>query len=109
MITNLFSMENKIAIVTGGSRGLGRAIAEAFLQAGAKRVYITARNQAECLETAEHLSKLSPHGECIALAGDLSQSEDLMRIVYTLKEKENSIDVLVFDELFTQNFVFIFV
>ena len=43
MIESLFSMQDKICVVTGGSRGLGSFMAQGFLEAGAKRVYITAR------------------------------------------------------------------
>jgi NAD(P)-dependent dehydrogenase (short-subunit alcohol dehydrogenase family) len=92
MINKLFSMEGKVCLITGGSRGLGYAIAEAFFAAGAKRIYITARKAEACEEAAKELSKL---GECIALPGDISDMSEIERLANTLKDKESSIDVLV--------------
>lgn len=95
MINELFSMKGKVALVTGGSRGLGYAISESFLHAGAKRVYITARKALECNEAAVELSAISQDGNAIAIPGDLSERDDLARIVSTISEAETSIDVLV--------------
>ena len=53
MIESLFSMQGKVCLITGGSRGLGAFMAQGFLEAGAERVYITARKAAPCLEAAE--------------------------------------------------------
>ena len=69
MIKKLFSMDDKICVVTGGSRGLGYYMTHGFLEAGAARVYITARKAAACMEAAEELSQ---YGECIALPRDIS-------------------------------------
>ena len=57
MIESLFSMQNKICVVTGGSRGLGAFMAQGFLEAGAKRVYITARKAEACITAAKELSQ----------------------------------------------------
>jgi len=92
MINELFSMHDKVCLVTGGSRGLGRAIAEGFFAAGAKRVYITARKAEACTAAAEELSE---HGECIALPGDISDMGEIQRLVDVLNEREDSLDVLV--------------
>ena len=54
---DLFSLKGRTAIVTGGSRGIGRMIAEGFVRQGA-RVYITARKAEACLQTAKELSAL---------------------------------------------------
>ena len=71
MLKNLYSMKDKICLITGGSSGLGSYIAQGFLEAGAKRVYITARSKEKLTAKASDLSKLSD-GECIGITGDLS-------------------------------------
>jgi len=68
----LFSLEGRIALVTGGSRGIGRMIAEGFLEYGAK-VYISARKAEACNATAEELSARG--GTCISLPHDISSVE----------------------------------
>jgi len=95
MQTNLFSMNGKVCVVTGGSRGLGKAMARAFLHAGASRVYVTARKTDECAQTAEELSSLSENGECIALPSDMSNGEGIIGFVKAIAEREDHIDVLV--------------
>jgi NAD(P)-dependent dehydrogenase (short-subunit alcohol dehydrogenase family) len=92
MIESLFSMQDKICVVTGGSRGLGSYMAQGFLEAGAKRVYITARKAEACISAAEELSQ---YGECIAIPGDIATSEGLQNLVSELTSREQHIDVLV--------------
>lgn len=95
MTFELFSMKDKIGLVTGGSRGLGYAMAEGFLKAGAKRIYITSRKAEECIKAAEALSNITEHGECIALPADLSQGEHILKLAAALKEREDSLHILV--------------
>ena len=92
MIESLFSMQDKICVVTGGSRGLGAFMAQGFLEAGAKRVYITARKAEACISAAEELSQ---YGECIAIPGDVATSEGLQNLASELMSREQHIDVLV--------------
>ena len=92
MLKTLFSMDDKICVITGGSRGLGYYMAQGFLEAGAARVYITARKAVACIEAAEELSQF---GECIALPGDISSLDGIQALAATLGEREASIDVLV--------------
>ncbi len=92
MIESLFSMQDKICVVTGGSRGLGAFMAQGFLEAGAKRVYITARKAEACISAAEELSK---YGECIAIPGDVATTEGLQNLATELISREEHIDVLV--------------
>ncbi len=66
--THLFSLEGRTALITGGSRGIGRMIAEGFLAQGAK-VYISARKAAACDQTAKELSAFGP---CVSLPADVS-------------------------------------
>ena len=92
MIESLFSMQDKICVVTGGSRGLGAFMAQGFLEAGARRVYITARKAEACISAAEELSQ---YGECIAIPGDVATSDGLQNLVTELMSREQHIDVLV--------------
>lgn len=92
MIESLFSMQDKICVVTGGSRGLGAFMAQGFLEAGAKRVYITARKAEACITAAKELSQ---YGECIAIPSDIATSEGLQTLVTELMSREQHIDVLV--------------
>ena len=90
--TELFSMRGKTCVVTGGHRGLGRAIAKAFLLAEAKRVYVNGRSVEACVDTAKELSEF---GDCQALPGDVGSLEGLTKFAAALSEKEDKIDVLV--------------
>lgn len=92
MLEHLFSMQDKVCVITGGSRGLGEYMAKGFLQAGASRVYITARNAQECQDTA---ARLSEHGDCVALPGNLSSMEEIQALAGELSSRENAIHVLV--------------
>lgn len=92
MFESLFSMQDKVCLVTGGSRGLGAFMAQGFLEAGAKRVYITARKAEACLNAAKELSQF---GECIPLPGDVSTADGVTQLVTELHKRETHLDVLV--------------
>jgi NAD(P)-dependent dehydrogenase (short-subunit alcohol dehydrogenase family) len=94
MIENLFSMKGKVCVVTGGSSGLGRYMAQGFLEAGAERVYITARSKEKLQGTATELTSIAD-GQCIGIDGDLSTLKGVNDLAQTLRDKESSIDVLV--------------
>lgn len=85
-------MDGKICVVTGGSRGLGFYMARGFLEAGAAKVYITARKAEACIKAAEELSQ---YGKCIALPGDISSLDGIRELAATITNKEERIDVLV--------------
>lgn len=87
----LFSIEGKTALVTGGSRGIGKMIATGFVEAGAK-VYIAARKHAASLETAAELSKI---GECVAFEADLSTEAGCRGLADEIASREDTLDVLV--------------
>ena len=88
---DLFSLQGRVALVTGGSRGIGRMIATGFLHQGA-RVYITARKAAQCEATAAELSALGP---CIALPADVSTVEGARQLAAGIARREPALDILV--------------
>ena len=91
-MNNLFSIEGKIALVTGGSRGIGEMIAAGFLANGAK-VYISSRKAEVCDETANRLQE-QYGGECISLPADLSNLNGIESLVNSLPDGEK-LDILV--------------
>jgi len=91
MMKDLFSLEGRRAIVTGGSRGIGRMIAQGFLEQGAK-VYITARKAPVCDQTAEELSQ---YGSCTSLPHDLSTVEGCKSFAADYNQHEDGLDILV--------------
>ncbi|HAT28317.1 MAG TPA: SDR family oxidoreductase [Gammaproteobacteria bacterium] len=90
-INEMFSVAGKTAIVTGGSRGIGKMIAEGFVENGVK-TYITARKAEACEATA---AELSVNGVCIALPADISTTSGRNLFVKAIKQRENKIDILV--------------
>ena len=91
-LRSLFSLEGRIALVTGGSRGIGAMIAEGLVAAGAK-VYITARSVDDLQSTAARLGGYS--GECVPLPGDLSTADGIDQVAGELEEREDVLHTLV--------------
>ena len=85
-------LKGKVALITGAGRGIGRAIALAFARAGAK-LAVTARTISELQETAAQVRKLGR--ECLPIAADVSQRDDVSRLVNELLQRFGQIDVLV--------------
>jgi NAD(P)-dependent dehydrogenase (short-subunit alcohol dehydrogenase family) len=90
-IESLFSVAGKIAVVTGGSRGIGEMIAAGLVKAGC-RVYITARKREACDATAR---QLSAYGECISAPVDLGGHEGVVQFADFLAEREDKLHILV--------------
>ena len=90
-VSDLFSIAGKTAIVTGGSRGIGKMIAQGYVENGVK-TYISARKAEACKAAAEELSDV---GERIAFPADLSTREGRERFVSQIRERERKVDILV--------------
>jgi len=90
-MNDLFSLKGRTALVTGGSRGIGRMIAAGFLSQGAK-VYISSRKADICDETARELSSM---GTCISLPADVSTIEGARALAAAYAAKEPALDILV--------------
>jgi NAD(P)-dependent dehydrogenase (short-subunit alcohol dehydrogenase family) len=88
---DLFSLAGRTALITGGSRGIGRMIAEGFLHQGAT-VYISARKGGALEETAKELSKIGP---CIALTLDASGADGAKKMAALYLKHEKTLDILV--------------
>jgi len=90
-MNNLFSLEGRTALVTGGSRGIGRMIAAGFLAQGA-RVYISSRKESACDQTAAELARA---GECISMPADVSTLAGALALAHAYAAREASLDILV--------------
>jgi NAD(P)-dependent dehydrogenase (short-subunit alcohol dehydrogenase family) len=90
-VSTLFSIRDKIALVTGGSRGIGLMIARGYVEAGAT-VYIASRSAEVCDAVAEELSAV---GRCISLPTDLSTMEGVQSLCSQLTEREEKLHILI--------------
>ncbi|HET6663832.1 MAG TPA: SDR family oxidoreductase [Acidimicrobiales bacterium] len=92
-IERLFSVRDKVVVVTGGSRGLGEMIAAGFLANGA-RVYISSRKADVCDATAARLAE-EYGGTCVSIPANLAELDGIDAFVTQLREHEQRVDILV--------------
>lgn len=88
---DLFSIAGKVAVVTGGSRGIGVMIAKGFVEAGAK-VYISSRKKEICDQVA---AKFSQIGQCISIPTDLSDEAGIKKLFQGVAAQESALHILV--------------
>lgn len=92
--TKLFSLEGRVAMITGGSRGIGKMLLEGLLAAGCERVYITARKREQLAETEAEFNATYP-GKVIGLSSDLGQMAEINRLAQEISSRETKLDVLI--------------
>lgn len=92
-VQNLFSVKGKVALVTGGSRGIGEMIAAGLLANGAK-VYISSRKAQACDEAAKRLMD-NYGGECISLPANVADLEGIDALVAEISRRESHLDILI--------------
>lgn len=91
---SLFDLSGKVAIITGSSRGIGRAIAVRMAEQGAK-VVISSRKEAACLDVVAEINAAHGEGRAIAIPANISSKEDLQRLVDETNQAFGQIDILV--------------
>ena len=93
MIENLFSLDGKTALVTGGAKGIGAMITQGLIESGVK-VYISSRSAEACEAFAAQMNELGK-GKCVAIPVDLSKMESIEALVNSLNEREDQLDILI--------------
>lgn len=88
---DIFSVQNKTVLVTGGSRGIGAMIARSFAEHGAK-VIVSSRKEAACNALVQELSQIT---ECHALPADVASTDEIVRLAMTFADRFEKLDVLI--------------
>jgi hypothetical protein len=91
---SLFDLSGKVAVITGSSRGIGRAIAERLAEHGAK-VVVSSRKAEACKEVAEAINKKHGKDRAVVIPANISSKDDLKNLVEETDRKFGKIDILV--------------
>lgn len=91
---SLFSLDGKVAVITGSSRGIGRAMAERMAEQGA-RVVISSRKLEACQEVADAINARYGSGRAMAVAANISSKDELQNLVDQAQQGFGPIDILV--------------
>lgn len=91
MTQNLFDVKGKVALVTGGAKGIGAMITQGLVESGVK-VYISSRSVEDCDAFAEKMNEI---GECVALPTDLLDMGNIENLAKAISEKESKLDILI--------------
>ncbi|KAH7067020.1 hypothetical protein BKA63DRAFT_132728 [Paraphoma chrysanthemicola] len=91
---NIFSLKGKVAVVSGGSRGLGLHAASGLLQAGCSKVFITSRKAKACTEAVAALNALPTSGTAISIPADSSKVSEIERLVSEVRKHTDHVDIL---------------
>ncbi|KAH7488770.1 hypothetical protein KRP22_008586 [Phytophthora ramorum] len=92
-LNQLFDVKDKVVVITGGGRGIGKMMADGFVQNGAK-VYIASRSLEACEATAKELTAKGP-GKCIPLQANLLDEAACKQLAEEISKRETRVDVLV--------------
>ena len=93
-IQNLFGLEGKVALVTGGATGIGRMAAEGLVRAGAT-VLLASRKGEACEAVAAELNEMGASGKAIGFAGDVGTEEGVNALVAAVQERTDTLDILM--------------
>src|SRR6266550_3089471 len=91
---SLFNLSGKVAVITGSSRGIGRAIAERLAEHGAK-VVISSRKAEACQEVADAINKTHGKDRAIVVTANISSKDELKKLVEETNRRLGKIDILV--------------